>query len=102
MSVKQRLQAQFLQNWSSRLDNSSRAGFYKHFAVFMFQPYLDTLNLARFRICSSLLRMSSHRLFIETGRWRKPVSVPIDDRKCIACNKLEDEYHFVNVFNIVI
>ena len=39
--------------------------------------------------------MSSHRLFIETGRWRKPVSVPIDDRKCIACDKLEDEYHFV-------
>jgi len=39
--------------------------------------------------------MSSHRLFIETGRWRKPVSVPIQDRKCIVCNKLEDEYHFV-------
>jgi len=26
---------------------------------------------------------------------RKPVSVPIDDRKCIDCNKLEEEYHFV-------
>jgi len=39
--------------------------------------------------------MSSHMIFIETGKWRKPVSVPIDDRKCIACKKLEDEYHFV-------
>ena len=28
MSVKQKLKDQFLQNWSSRLDNSSRAGFY--------------------------------------------------------------------------
>jgi len=45
----------------------------------MFQPYLDTLNLARLRICLSRSRMSSHRLFIDTGRWRKPVSVPIDD-----------------------
>ena len=39
--------------------------------------------------------MSSHRPFIETGLRREPVSVPIDDRTCIACNKLEDEYHFV-------
>ena len=39
--------------------------------------------------------MSSHRLFIETGRWRKPVSVPVHDINCIACNTLEDEYHFV-------
>ena len=42
MSVQQRLKNQFLQNCCSPLDNSSRAGFYKHFAVFMFQPYLDT------------------------------------------------------------
>ena len=61
----------------------------------MFQPYLDTLNLAHFRICLSRLRMSSHRHFIENGRWRKPVSVPIDDGKFIACNKLENEYPFV-------
>jgi len=61
----------------------------------MFQPYLDTLNLARLRICLSRSRLPSHRLFIVTGRWRKPVSVPIDDRKCIDCNILEDEYHFV-------
>ena len=39
--------------------------------------------------------MSSHMIFIETGKWRKPVSVPIDDRKCIPYNKLKEEYHFV-------
>ena len=37
--------------------------------------------------------MLSHRLFIATGRWCKPV--PIDDRKCITYNKLKDDYHFV-------
>ena len=61
----------------------------------MFQSYLDTLNVARFRICLSSLRIPLHSLLIETGKWLKPVSVPIDDRKGIACNKLEDEYHLL-------
>ena len=32
---------------------------------------------------------------IETGRWQKPISIPIDERKCIICPTLEDEFHFV-------
>ena len=39
--------------------------------------------------------MSSHRLEIEAGRWVKPNSIPVDDRKCAICLILEDEYHFV-------
>lgn len=48
----------------------------------------------KFRISLSRLRLSSHRLYIETGRWQQP-SIPIDERKCIFCNCLEDEYHFI-------
>ena len=58
----------------------------------MLQPYLD---IAGFRLCLTRLRILSHRLFIETGKWCKPVSVPIDDRKCLAYNKLKEKYHFV-------
>ena len=37
---------------------------------------------------------SSHRLGIETGRWRRPV-LPREQRKCPRCNKIDDEYHFL-------
>ena len=32
---------------------------------------------------------------VETGRWNKPIPVPFNDRKCVTCSILEDEYHFV-------
>ena len=38
----------------------------------------------------SRLRTSSHHLGIETGRWHKPISIPYNDRKYIACDKLDD------------
>ena len=43
----------------------------------------------------SRLRTSSHHFAIETGRWHKPISIPYNDRKCIVCDKLDVEYHFV-------
>ena len=43
----------------------------------------------------SKLRVSSHRLEIETGRWTWPVSTPFDERKCHICDRLEDEFHFL-------
>ena len=71
------------------------AFFNKIIAIFQFQPHLNIIETNKF--CSSLfkLRMSSHRLHTETGRWTKPLSTPIYDRKCSVCNILEDEYHFI-------
>ena len=37
-------------------------------------------------------RLSSYKLFIETGRYKRP-SVVRDSRVCIMCNILEDENH---------
>jgi hypothetical protein len=34
-------------------------------------------------------------LLAETGRWARPASVTINERKCTFCNALEDEFHFV-------
>ena len=48
------------------------------------------------------LRVSSHRLSIESGRWTKPNSTPLRERNCLFCNLLKDEYHFVlkcNLYN---
>ena len=69
--LKQRLTDNFIQIWHSRLEDSSRAIFYKSIASFQFQPYLLTLNISKFCNAISKLRMSSHRLEIEAGRWVK-------------------------------
>ena len=92
---KQRLHDNFMQNWHDRLNNSSRANFYKSAAQFQFQTYLEQINVFKYMQALSKLRMSSHRLAIESGRWARPTSIPISDRKCVHCNVLEDEFHFV-------
>ncbi|MCG8033307.1 MAG: reverse transcriptase family protein, partial [Candidatus Thiodiazotropha taylori] len=92
---KQRITDNFIQNWHARLDDSSRAIFYKSFATFQFQPYLDKVNVYKYIQAFSRLRMSSHRLEIEAGRWVKPNNIPVNERKCVLCQILEDEYHFV-------
>ena len=40
----------------------------------------------------SRLRVCSHMLSIETGRWTRPVSTPINEGNVFL---LQDEYHFV-------
>ena len=61
----QRLTDTFIQNWRSRLEDSSRANFYKTFATFQFQPYLEVINIYKFSQAISKLRVSSHRLAID-------------------------------------
>ena len=92
--VKQRLLDNFIQNWNSRLNESSRALFYRNLS-FGYKSYLDTVTTSKFRVALSRLRLSSHRLEIETGRWAKPNSIPIENRLCTSCMKFEDEFHFV-------
>ena len=58
---------------------------------------LDNHNITveKFRISLYRLRMSSHRLTVDTGRWQKPSAIPFNERACILCLKLEDEFHFI-------
>ena len=93
--LRQRLKDTFVQNWHSRISNSSRARTYSLFCEFSYKTYLNTLSLAKFRHAMSKIRMSSHRLEIEAGRWHRPQSISLDDRKCRICGTLEDEFHFI-------
>ena len=70
--LKTRLKDNFWQNWNARINESSRASFYKTFSEFQLQPYLNIVNIKKFRNALSSLRVSSHRLEIEAGRWNKP------------------------------
>ena len=44
------------------------------------------------RIAITKLRLGSHNLLIERGRWNNTDYL---DRKCLLCDDIEDEYHFV-------
>ena len=46
------------------------------------------INSNRKALCR--MRLSSHRLFVERGRWK---SIPRVDTKFTLCNEIEDEYH---------
>jgi len=55
--------------------------------------YLDILETPTYRKVISQLRLSSHKLAIETGRHNK---ITLHDRKYTHCtlNDIEDEFHF--------
>ena len=76
--------------------DSRRANLYKkNIANFKCQTYLKMCQIKKFYFSMSRLRLSGHRLCIETGKRAKPNPLPINDRKCSFCNLLEAEYHFV-------
>ncbi|KAL4233737.1 hypothetical protein ACF0H5_008417 [Mactra antiquata] len=90
-----RIKDNYLQLWNTEINNSSRASSYILFSNFEFKKYLDIVHINKYRYALSRLRMSSHKLNIETGRWHKPQKIPKSERKCQICNSLEDEFHFI-------
>ena len=92
--VKQRLTDQFIQNWNSRLNDSIRALFHRNFS-FGYKTYLDFVSVGKLRFALSRLRLSSHHLEVETGRWARSNAIPFEERRCTSCHTLEDEFHFV-------
>ena len=46
------------------------------------------------RVMITRWRLSSHRLYIETGRYKNPPIIR-DQRTCIICEELEDEEHAI-------
>ena len=93
---KQRIIDCFLQEWQSSINESSLLDTYKLFkANFEYETYLDILPL-NLRSMLSKLRLSSHSLRIQTGRYSN-VCLPRNERICLYCTTrdIEDEYHFV-------
>jgi hypothetical protein len=85
----------FLQTWSSEMENTTRGRSYSLYSIFKFQPYLNVVNISKFRIALTRFRVSAHRLEVESGRWHKPEKILFENRKCKHCNVLEDEFHFL-------
>ena len=72
---KQKVKDCFVQEWHSRVEDSlkdsNRARTFIHITKFKAQPYLDIITVKKFQTSLSQLRLSSHRLHVETGRWKK-------------------------------
>ena len=58
------------------------------------EPYLRSVKDIKYRVAISKLRVSSHALEIERGRYTSPMT-PVNEQLCHACQKVEDEFHFM-------
>ena len=97
-----RLSGQFIQDgfvWINKPEGkkgSNKLKTYKLFKKnFQLEYYLTAVATVKYRIGLTRIRVSCHRLAIETGRYQKPTSLPINQRLCILCNQVEDEIHLV-------
>jgi len=93
--LKTRLRDQYITNWNTSVTSSSSMILYKELKpIFERSAYLDIVENKKHRNIIAKLRLSSHKLLIETGRHQNIVR---DQRKCVLCNlnDIEDEYHFV-------
>ena len=59
------------------------------------EDYLHQVTNTRHRIALTKLRLSNHKLAIETGHYSRPLKTPAE-RTCPIC-KIEMEYHFLNI-----
>lgn len=92
--VKQILVDQFLQNWNSLLQNSSKGTNYALFKDnIQIEKYLSILNGP---LVKSMLRFrtGNHKLPVEVGRWN---DIELTDRKCQLCqtSNIGDEFHYI-------
>jgi hypothetical protein len=91
----QRLKDQHLQDWNQTVTSSSKLSTYVKFKhCFVYERYLDVLNIRKFRYIYASFRSSSHDLEIERGRYH---NIERSQRICRLCdeNVVEDEFHFL-------
>ena len=74
------------------LDESTLHQVTNQYALYIRSP-INT----RHRIALTKLRLSNHKLAIETGRYSRPFKKPAE-RICPICKiEMEDEYHFIKI-----
>ena len=107
--IRQRLKDIELQRWLSEINNDTRKDannqgnkmrtyrLFKTTDNYKCEDYLHQVTNTRHRIALTKLRLSNHKLAIETGRYSRPFKKPAE-RTCPICKiEMEDEYHFLNI-----
>lgn len=84
--------------WSQISNDNSKLRTYKTFKTApSLENYLLEITDVQKRKEFTKLRISSHKLQIELGRYTKPRKTPVEDRICKLCNnqEVETEEHFL-------
>jgi hypothetical protein len=94
---EQRVKDMYITDWFKDIQNSSKLNLYKYVkSCFDVETYLDVVLNQKHRKALTQLRVSSHSLHIETGRYGSG-RVERERRVCRVCDcgEIEDEYHFL-------
>ena len=87
----------FVSTWQSDLcsADTSIARIYRLYKSSLgTECYLKSISNPKLSVALSKLRVSSHDLEIERGRYVRP-KLNVDERFCLSCNVVENEEHFV-------
>ena len=101
-AFKQRLIDNFTQTWRTDVENNQKLTLYKHFKCnFEYERYMYMIQHKKYRNALAQLRLASHGLHIETGRYGRN-RLERNERLCHLCSDgdIEDEYHFVFICSI--
>jgi len=101
----QRLKDIELQRWLSEINNDTRKDanqsnkmrtyrLFKTIGNYKCEDYLHQVTNTRHRIALTKLRLSNHKLAIETGPYSRPLKKPAERIFPICKAEMEDEYHF--------
>ena len=86
-----RLKGQYLHIWRARCIENKKLSLYTHYKTNLTtEPYVDVLDIAKFRKGFASFRCSVHNLSIETGR-HYGIQREIPYCECY----IEDEFHFL-------
>ena len=94
---KQRLIDEFTQKWISNTANNSVLDLYRYVKTeFGYANYLDHVRNKSLRHEITKIRVSSHTLRIQTGRYGRN-RLERNERLCMYCDNrlIDDEYHFI-------
>jgi hypothetical protein len=97
--VRRHMELVYRNNWMDEVNDSLRNPKLRTYTLVKldFSPELYLyINIQKYRVALSRLRLSSHHLAIETGRHAHPV-IPAHQRICSKCdlNVVDDEIHFI-------
>ena len=88
--VKQKLKDIFINEWTSKVNESTHYKLFK--TTFKFETYFKKLTDKETKLLLKF-RTRNHRLPVEVGRWNK---IELRERKCVFCkNDIGDEYHYI-------